>query len=499
MRKSATISIGPGEVSVALLSLVGLYALSRYSYPAFHTIVELFSIVIGFSLFMLIWNSKRIIDNRYLIFIGIAYLFVAILDLTHTLAYKKMDLFLGYGTNLPTQLWIAARYVESLSLLIAPLCIRRELKAGWLLSAYAALTLILLVSIFSDVFPDCYIDGIGLTRFKVISEYLISIILLCALLLLLKKRNEFDREVLVLLVLSITTTIASELCFTFYVDFYDISNLAGHYLKIVSFYLIYKAIIETGFAKPYHLMFRNLKQVETELKKRTALLEETNKELETFSYSVSHDLRAPLRAIDGYSRMILKKEGDRFDEETRRLFKMVRDNTQSMGQLIEDLLRFSRVSRKDPDKTDLNIRQLVEVIWEELQELHAGRRMTLQIDDLPPAWGDRGLIKQVFINLLSNAVKFTAARENARIEAGSYVKDDEIVYYIKDNGAGFDMQHYDKLFGVFQRLHSSDEYEGTGIGLALVQRIIKRHGGRVWAEAEVDKGATFCFTLPPRD
>jgi hypothetical protein len=265
MKKKSVGLFGPGEAAIGIFSLIGLYLISRYSYPAFHTIAELFSITIGFSLFMLIWNSRRIIDNNYLIFIGIAYLFVASIDLVHTLAYKKIDIFIGYGTNLPTQLWIAARYMESLSLLAAPFVMRGKLKSGWILAGYAALTSLLLISIFQEIFPDCYVDGIGLTGFKIVSEYLISAILLCALVLLLRRGKEFDRDVLVLLVLSIVVTIASELAFTFYVDFYDIPNMIGHYLKIISFYLIYKAIIETGLAKPYNLMFRNLQQREAAL------------------------------------------------------------------------------------------------------------------------------------------------------------------------------------------------------------------------------------------
>jgi PAS domain-containing protein len=266
MRKQAAILFRPGEAAVGIISLIGLYVISRYSYPAFHTVAELFSIIIGFSLFMLIWNSRRIIDNSYLVFIGIAYLFVASIDLIHTLSYKGIELFTGHGTNLPTQLWIAARYIESLSLFAAPLFIRRKLKAGWILSCYAVLIIMLLISIFRGIFPDCYIEGIGLTRFKIESEYLISIILFASLFLLLWKRKEFDRDVLVLLVASIIVTIGSELFFTFYIDVYGISNLIGHYLKIISFYLIYKAIIERGLSKPYSLMFRNLQQREAALR-----------------------------------------------------------------------------------------------------------------------------------------------------------------------------------------------------------------------------------------
>ncbi len=245
------------------------------------------------------------------------------------------------------------------------------------------------------------------------------------------------------------------------------------------------------------------KVMEAHLAEQTArLLEqkvqliEANKELESFSYSVSHDLRAPLRAIDGYARMIMRRQGGQFDDETGRLFNLIRQNAEIMGKLINDLLEFSRLGRKELQAGAIDMRLLVASTWEELQELHPNRRMTLKMGELPPGWGDIALIKQVLVNILSNSVKFTRGREEALIEAGSCTRDNMAAYYIRDNGAGFDMQYGKKLFNVFQRLHSAEEFEGTGIGLAIVQRIIKRHGGRLWADGEVGKGACFYFSLP---
>jgi PAS domain S-box-containing protein len=266
MEKQPVVSFGPAEVTIAAISVIGLYIVSRYSYVAFHTLVELFSIVIGFGLFMLTWNLRRIIDNNYLVFIGIAYLFVSGIDLAHTLSYKGIDVFANrYGVGLNTQFWIAARYLESLALFVSPFYISRKLRANWVLTAFAALTFVLLASILLRVFPVCYIEGSGLTRFKIVSEYVISAVLLCSLLLLLRKRGEFDRTVLALVAASIIATIGAELAFTFYVGFGDSSNLVGHYLKVLSFYLIYKAVIETGLTRPYDILFRNLKLHEENL------------------------------------------------------------------------------------------------------------------------------------------------------------------------------------------------------------------------------------------
>jgi PAS domain S-box-containing protein len=234
------------------------------------------------------------------------------------------------------------------------------------------------------------------------------------------------------------------------------------------------------------------------VKERTAELEAANKELESFSYSVSHDLRAPLRAIDGYARMLLKKHGDEFDEDSLRKFNVIRSSSQMMGQLIDDILTLSRVVKKHLSASQIEMDAVVREVWKDLETIEPERNMKLTVRDLPAAFGDRTLIKQVYANLLSNAVKFTKYRDPALIETGGYVEGNENVYYIKDNGVGFEMEYYDKLFGIFQRLHKPDEFEGTGVGLATVERIIQRHGGRAWAEGKVNEGATFYFTLPRR-
>jgi PAS domain S-box-containing protein len=238
------------------------------------------------------------------------------------------------------------------------------------------------------------------------------------------------------------------------------------------------------------------KEAERKLMEHAAQLEEVNKDLESFSYSVSHDLRAPLRAIKGFSHMILKKEGERFNDETKGRFQTIQNSAKKMDQLIEDMLTFSRLGSKGIVKESLDMGELIKTVWQELLASNTDRQMTLTVGQMPVVSGDRALIRQVYSNLLGNAVKFTQGRDVAGIEAGSCIQNGEKAYYVRDNGVGFDMIFYDKLFGVFKRLHSDEEYKGTGIGLALVKRIINRHEGRVWAEGEVGKGATFYFTLP---
>jgi PAS domain S-box-containing protein len=240
---------------------------------------------------------------------------------------------------------------------------------------------------------------------------------------------------------------------------------------------------------------RSHDELERRVEERTAELAAANRELESFSYSVSHDLQTPLRAIDGYSRMILRDHGDLFDADTRQKFATIRVNAQMMGQLINDLLAFSHLGRKEITLSKLDMEGLLDDAWQELQIVHTERKLNLDVRAMPPAFGDRTLIKQVLVNLLSNAIKFTKYRDCAKIEAGGYADGNQVTYYVIDNGVGFDMAYHDKMFGVFQRLHNHSEFEGTGVGLAIVQRIIHRHGGQVWAEGKPDQGASFYFSL----
>jgi PAS domain S-box-containing protein len=237
-------------------------------------------------------------------------------------------------------------------------------------------------------------------------------------------------------------------------------------------------------------------ELEQRVAERTAQLESSNKELEAFSYSISHDLRSPLRAIDGFCHILLEDYTDKLDDEGKRVLNVVRDNTIRMGQLIDDILKFSRTGRLEMSTAEINMEKLAHEVFEELLPAVDSGKLQLEIDAIPPAMGDRAMMRQVFVNLLSNAIKFSSHKEPATIKVGGTIKGNEAVYFVQDNGAGFDMQYADKLFGVFQRLHSTNEFEGTGIGLAIVKRIITRHGGRVWAEGKVNEGAIIYFALP---
>jgi len=237
-------------------------------------------------------------------------------------------------------------------------------------------------------------------------------------------------------------------------------------------------------------------ELEQRVRERTAELEASNKELEAFAYAVSHDLRAPLRSIDGFSNALLEDYLKKMDETGKNYLQRVRDAAQRMGFLIDDMLKLSKITRTEIEKELVDLSEMAESIAEAYRQSNPGRAFDLIIHRGITIKGDRHLMRIVMENLLDNAFKFTGRQEHPRIEFSRTIKDEEPVYYLRDNGVGFDMTYVNKLFGVFQRLHSSHEFTGTGVGLATVQRIINRHGGRVWAEGEVGKGATFYFTLP---
>jgi two-component system sensor kinase len=235
---------------------------------------------------------------------------------------------------------------------------------------------------------------------------------------------------------------------------------------------------------------------EEDVRRFTLLLQDRNRELDAFNYSISHDLKAPLRAIDGFSQILIEDYADTLGDEGKRLLGIVRDNTKKMSQLISDLLNLSRTTRRDVQHTAIDMARLAKDLAQQIVADTHGRKIEVDVRPLPSAQGDLPMISQVWTNLIGNAVKFTAHRPVAHIEIGGGTEGGEHRYYVKDNGAGFDDRYADKLFGIFQRLHSEEEFPGTGVGLAIVKRIINRHGGQVWANGRVDEGATFHFTLP---
>ena len=283
----------------------------------------------------------------------------------------------------------------------------------------------------------------------------------------------------------------------------EIRHRDGHVTPVVYSALVYRD--EAGdvigvFAAAREISERKraegeIRKLNEGLERRAAELQATNRELEAFTYSVSHDLRGPLRHIDGFSKLLLEEYSADLPEGARRYLSRIRDGTRRMGMMVDELLNLTRVGRKELGMQLTGLSSLLEEAIRDLEPEMAGREIEWRIGKLPFVECDPALVKQVFANLLSNALKFTRPRERAVIEAGETTQDGRAVIFVRDNGVGFSMKYVDKLFGVFQRLHRPEDFEGTGIGLATVQRIVHKHGGRVWAEGELNKGATFYFTL----
>jgi len=473
-----------------------LYLASLYNFLLFHSLAEIFSIVVAFSIFIVAWNSRRFVDNSYLLFIGIAYLFIGGLDTIHTLAYTGMGVFPGYDTNLPAQFWVVARYVESFSLLFAPLFLGRKLRVNVVILGHVVVLLVSLVSIFYwNIFPDCFVEGVGLTPFKKISEYIICLILAASILLLLRKRGEFDTEVLQLLIASITTTIGSELIFTSYVHAYGFPNLMGHFFKIISFYLIYRALIRTGLVRPYDLLFRNLRQSEESLAQQAQELARSNAELQQFAYVASHDLQEPLRMVSSYLQLLARRYRGKLDDDADDFIAYAVDGAERMRSLINDLLAYSRVSTHGRDFELVDCEVVFENAFANLQVAIEESGAVVTHDPLPTVMADDVQLVQLFQNLIGNAIKFRG-KEAIRIHISAERGENEWIFSVRDNGIGIDAEYAERIFEIFQRLHSGQEYPGTGIGLAICRKIVERHGGSIWVHSESGNGSTFQFTIP---
>lgn len=474
------------------LLLLGLYLTSLYSYLLFHSLAEIFSIVIAFSIFVLAWNCRNIIDNNYLIFLGIAYLFIGFIDIIHTLSYAGMGIFLGYYSNLPTQLWIVARYLESISLLIACFILdKRKMKINFILLGYIFTVSLLFLSIFYwKIFPSCFVEGSGLTPFKKISEYIISLILAASLFFLLKRKEKFNRRVLQWLVISILLTIVSELAFTFYISAYGLSNLIGHIFKIVSFYFIYQAIIVTGLTKPNELLFKNLQESEERYR-------ELDNMKSIFIASMSHELRTPLNSIIGFTGIVLQEIAGELNDEQKKQLEMSYGSAKHLLSLINDLLDISKIEsgELEPDIEEFNIAEVGIKIRDSL--MHKAEEKGLEfICDIPDIniSSDKRRFEQILLNLVNNALKFT---EEGKVEVKAVKKDGNIEVIVRDSGIGIKKEDLHKLFQPFAQLEYTISGEvGTGLGLYLTKNLAQLLKGRIQMESEYRKGSTFTFILP---
>ncbi len=495
-KRSLSLTGGWGGLSLLSAALVVLYLLSRDNYLLFHSLVELFAVVVACVTFMIAWHARRYLDNGFFIILGSASLGVAIIDLLHALAYKNMGVFPMADANLPTQLWIAARWLQVVALFAAPFFLDRKARPGVTLVASLGITALLLASIFWwRLFPVCFVEGEGLTTFKIASEYLFILLLSLTIVLLRRRTDSFSPSVLQLLCACCAAFILAELSFTLYTDVFGISNMAGHLFKVVGCYCLYRAVVETGLSRPFDLLFRELKQGEMVLRRRSLELESVNRDLDAFNYSVSHDLRRPLSAISMRAEVLLEMFADKLTPEVRRFIEGIQCDTGRMNDLITTLLEFARLGSVEPKSESVDLSAQAGLLSRQLQESDPQRRVSIDIAAGCTAEADPELTMVLLENLIGNAWKYTGRVEAAEIGFGSIDCDGERVFFVRDNGVGFPMEQADALFEPFRRLHADWEWSGFGIGLATVRRIVVRHGGRVWAESVPGEGSKFYFTL----
>jgi signal transduction histidine kinase len=493
-KKSAVTQEIPALLLGAAL-LCGLYLTSLYSYLLFHSLIELFTIIVAAGIFVITWNARRLLSNNYLLFIGIASIFVALLDMMHTLAYTGMGVFPGDTSNLATQLWIAARYLQGFSLLIAPFFLMHRLKVPFLMAAYALITAILLGSIFYwTIFPTAFDEVTGLTPFKIISEYVISFLFLVSSGLLLWKRREFDPSVLRYLELFLAFTIGSELAFTRYVSVYGGANLVGHFLRLIAFYFLYKAIIETGLVRPYAILLRGLQHSEARLRDQSTVLEARNHELDAYAHTVAHNLKNPLTVIISIADA-LNGIGDLKPVERKEFLEQIRATAFEMNSIIDNLLLLSEIRKVEAPKEEIDMARVVNRIRRRMDfHIRQSRAKVILPKNWPVAIGYTPWVEEVWINYLSNALKYGG--QPPRVELGAASQPDGTIrFWMRDNGAGIPPETRQRLFTPFTQIGKVHE-AGHGLGLSIVQRIIEKLGGQVGVESEVGHGSLFFFTLP---
>jgi len=518
MKKQSVISGNYITGLFGIIILLGLYLTSLYNYLLFHGFAEIFSIIVAGGIFMIAWNSRKYIENAYLIFIAIAYLFIGGLDLLHTLSYKGMKIFTDYDYY-ANQLWIATRYLESLTLLVAFLffSVKKPLKPQTIFLVYTVISFLLVGSIFYwKIFPICFVEGKGLTTFKKVSEYIISFILVIDMWLLSKYREKFEDHVYKLLAWSIIFTIISELAFTFYISNYGFSNLVGHYFKIFSFYFIYKAIIETGITKPYDIIFRELVMKEKSLAEAKKAADTANKAKSEFLANMSHELRTPLNAILGYTQLF--KRDETLTQKQLDAIGIIHHSGEHLLLMINDILDLSKIEARrmelEPHSFHLHqcLQSLADMTRVRVDQKGIAFRYEVTSELPDDVYGDETRLRQILLNLLGNAVKFTEEGEvvfrvekhpptplegelhplKSPLEGGRGV----LRFQIEDTGIGISPERFDEIFEPFHQVADRRiQAEGTGLGLAISRNLVRMMGSELHVKSTEGQGSTSWFEV----
>ncbi len=447
--------------------MIGLYLVSLYSYVLFHSIIELFAITVASAVFVIGWNSRA--KNSFFRFIGIAYLFVASIDVLHTLSYSGTGIFTGFDANLPTQLWILARYIEAGSLLVAPFLFKKRVKRRIIITGYFILVVLLLTTIFTRVFPDAFVVGEGLTLFKIASEFVISGILILAAYGYHQNKENFDSVFLKRLYASIAITIAAEMAFTLYADPYGLANMIGLYFRFVAMYLIYKAIVESSLIRPFDVMYKDLKESEKSLIVANETLELTNK-------IVRHDILHELSAVTLTLEIFEQSNKEDY------LLTQALESINRCTELIDSARQMSLIYQGKIEVFPINVREM-------LLRVIGGSVLEISIDGDEMVMAGAGLLS-VFRNIIQNAETHC---KTLRLDITVKREGDYIETRISDFGSGIAEEIREKIF---EEGFTAGESRGSGLGLFIVRKLIESYDGKISAEPNEPSGTTFVVSLP---
>lgn len=504
-------------VLLGVLLLWIAYYVSTKNYLLFHTFAEIFTIIISFAIALIVFHNYKNLKNNFIPIIGMTYAFAGIFDLLHTLAYKGLGVFPGVGANLPTQMWIIARYLDGIGMLVAGISFDRTIKPLSILVTYVIVSIMALMAVFYwQVFPVCFIEGQGLTSFKIYSEYIISLILIAGVILLIRQKNQFHPKVYRLLLIFFLMSICTEITFTLYQHVYGLANFIGHLFKLLAFFFLYRAIVETSLKEPFNFLFYQLNQANDLLKANEEKLLAANKELKSYAYIVAHDFRSPLVNLKGFSqeleqtladlKQIIHPSAGRFSENSQKQINtllekdvpealgFIHSSVDKMDRMITALLKLSRLGRCELHYEKVHMNELVNVVLRTYNHQLEQKDIQVAVGPLPNIVTDRLAVEQIFSNLLDNAIKYMEPGRRGQIDVYCTYTGEKVTFCLQDNGRGIAAEDQEKIFGIFQRVGKQD-VSGEGMGLAYVKNLIGQLGGNVSCESKLGVGTKISFTV----